>query len=165
MPRKLPDDPTKRRLQIMKRLYQHLEHWHSLIEAGEMSHIVTIPDTGEEIFLLDMLVGIDALPPRQREAFELICLQGWTETDATKKMLPDSKWSTPVQQYSDTALARMVASYDEKQAGTFVYARYEVKTKRPNKIVTKGRLPTLEEVKSALGEEGEDAPSPSQEAS
>jgi len=131
MPRKLPDDPTKRRLQIMKRLYQHLEHWHSLIEAGEMGHIVTIPDTGEEVFLLDMMVGIDSLPPRQREAFELIALQGYTETDATRIMLPSSKWSTPVQQYADSALARMVEAYDAKQAGTWVYKRYEVKRKTP----------------------------------
>lgn len=95
-----------------------------------MGFIITIPDTGEEIYLLDLLVGIDALPPRQREAFELIALGGWTETDATKVMLPNSRWSTPVQQYADTALARMVASYDEKQAGTFVYRRYEDKKKR-----------------------------------
>lgn len=77
--------------------------------------IVTIPETGEEIYLADLMVGIDSLPPRQREAFELICLQEWTETDATKKMLPDSKWSTPVQQYADTALGRMIAAYDHYQ--------------------------------------------------
>ena len=129
MPRKLPDDPVKRRLQIFKRLYQHLEHWRSLIEAGEMNHIIVIPDTGEEVYLLDMLVGIDALPPRQREAFELIALQGYTETDATKIMLPESRWSTPVQQYADTALERMVRSYDDKQNGTYVYIKYQAKRK------------------------------------
>jgi hypothetical protein len=97
MARRLPDDPTKRRLQIAKRLFQHLQHFQSLLESGEMDlpGIVTIPETGEEIYLADMMVGIDSLPPRQREAFELICLGGWTETDATKVMLPGSKWSTP----------------------------------------------------------------------
>lgn len=83
-----------------------------------MGDILQAPD-GEEIYYGDLLVGIDTLPPRQRQAFELICLEGYTETAATKIMLPDSKWSTPVQQYADAALARMVAAYDEKQAGTW----------------------------------------------
>jgi hypothetical protein len=107
-----------------------MQHWRALIEAGEMGFIITIPETGEEIYLLDLMVGIDSLPPRQREAFELICLQGYTETDATKIMLPNSKWSTPVQQYADSALARMIKAYDDKQAGTWVYVKYEVKRKR-----------------------------------
>jgi len=117
MARKLPDEPGKRRTQQIKRIYQHLEHFQALIEDGHMTlpGIVTIPETGEEIYLADLMVGIDSLPPRQREAFELICLQEWTETDATKKMLPDSKWSTPVQQYADTALGRMIAAYDNYQ--------------------------------------------------
>lgn len=102
----------------MKRLFQHREHFYSQLEAGnfELPLIVTIPDTGEDVAIDDMMVGIDSLPPRQREAFELICLGGWTETDATRKMLPDSQWSTPVQQYADSALARMIKAYDTYQA-------------------------------------------------
>ena len=131
MARKLPDDPGKRRLQQFKRLYTHLQHFRALLESGQMDlpGIVTIPETREEVYLADMMVGIDSLPPRQREAFELICLQGWTETDATKKMLPGSKWSTPVQQYADTALARMVQAYDAYQDGTYVHVVYQGKSK------------------------------------
>lgn len=129
--RRLPDDPVKYRTQIFKRLYQHLNHFQAQVEAGNfpLPLVITIPKTGEEVFIDDLMVGIDALPPRQREAFELICLGGWTETDATRKMLPDSQWSTPIQQYADTALARMIKSYDEKQAGTFVYTVYQPKTR------------------------------------
>src|ERR1700693_5861148 len=117
MARRLPDDPTKRRLQIAKRLYTHLDHFRALLEYGQMDlpGIVTIPETQEEIYLNDLMVGIDSLPPRQREAFELICLQGFTETDATRIMLPGSRWSTPCQQYADSALARMVQCYDDYQ--------------------------------------------------
>lgn len=120
MARRLPEDPVKRRLQWFKRTYQHLEHLKSLLETGAMPMpgIITTPE-GEEIYLSDLMVGIDELPPRQREAFTLICLQGYTETAATKVMLPNSRWSTPVQQYADTALARMVAAYDKKQAGVW----------------------------------------------
>lgn len=118
MGRKLPEDPTKRRLQIYKRLYQHMPHWYELMCSGDMEDIITTID-GEEVFYYDLLIGLDFLPPRQRQAFELICLQGYTESAATKEMLPNSKWSTPIQQYSDMALARMVAAYDQKQAGTW----------------------------------------------
>ncbi len=115
----------------MKRCYLYLPHFHAQAEAGniELPLIVVDPETGEEIYLDDLMVGIDSLPPRQREAFEMIVLQGWTETDATKVMLPDSKWSTPIQQYSDTALERMVAAYDAKQAGTWVHTVYTDKRK------------------------------------
>lgn len=94
--RKLPDDPAKRRVQYLKRIYQHLEHFRELMESGQMElpGVVTLPD-GEEIYLDDLMAGIDSLPPRQRQAFELICLQGYTETDTTKIMLPNSRWSTP----------------------------------------------------------------------
>lgn len=81
-----------------------------------MSDVITTPD-GEDIYIRDLLVGLDSLPRRQREAFELICLQGYTETAARDKMLPNSRSSTPVQQYSDSGLIRMVAKYDELQAG------------------------------------------------
>lgn len=96
--------------------------------------IVTTPE-GEEVYLGDMMRGIDDLPPRQREAFVMICLQGYTETAATRVMLPNSKWSTPVQQYADTALARMVAAYDavqngERDAGTLAKAKKPANKKK-----------------------------------
>lgn len=100
-----------------KRIYQQRERFISALEAGYFSLplIITIPETGEEIGFDDLMVGIDSLPPQQRKAFELICCLEWTETDATKVILPDSKWSTPVQQYADTALDRMIRAYDDYQ--------------------------------------------------
>lgn len=152
MARRLPDDPVKRRLQWFKRIYQHLQHFQELLETGAMPMpgIVTTPE-GEEIYLPDLMVGIDNLPPRQREAFTLICLQGYTETAATQVMLPNSKWSTPVQQYADTALSRMVAAYDKKQAGIWAILEEPPKEKvtRPRKrrasVATKPE-PSMSEV-------------------
>lgn len=134
--RRLPEDPTKRRAQYFKRVYQHLEHFNALLESGEMPMpgIVAIHDeilVPEEIYLGDMLVGIDSLPPRQRQAFELICLQGYTEGAATAIMLPHSRWSTPIQQYADSALYRMIDAYDQKQAGTWTHKVYVKRTKCP----------------------------------
>ncbi len=118
MARKLPEDPIKRRLQVFKRLFQHIAHWRALMEAGEMNDIIITPE-GEEIYLYDLMTGIETLPPRQRQAFDLICIQSFTESAATAIMLPDSKWSTPIQQYADAALLRMVQAYDAKQNGTW----------------------------------------------
>ncbi len=108
---------SKRRTQVFKRIFQNYYHWQSLRETGEVSDVLTIE--GEDIYIGDLMSGIDTLPPRQREAFELICLQGYTESAATAIMLPHSNWSTPVQQYSDDGLKKMIAAYDAKQAGTW----------------------------------------------
>lgn len=116
MARRLPDDPVKRRHEWFKRTFQRLEHWHALMEDRGMSDVITTPE-GEDIYIGDLLVGLDSLPPRQREAFELICLQSYTETAARDRMLPNSKSSTPVQQYADSGLSRMVRAYDLKQIG------------------------------------------------
>jgi hypothetical protein len=79
--------------------------------------IVTDPETNEDICLDDLLVGIETLPPKQRQAFELICLKSYTETAATEIMLPNSRWSTPVQQYADEGLDKMIRAYDLHQSG------------------------------------------------
>lgn len=126
MGRRLPDyDPdkdgeyatSKRRIQIFKRIYQNYFHWKALRETGEVDDILAVD--GEEIYIGDLMTGIDTLPTRQRQAFELICLQGYTESAATAILLPNSRWSTPVQQYSDDGLKKMVAAYDAKQDGTW----------------------------------------------
>jgi hypothetical protein len=152
MARRLPEDPVKRRLQWFKRTYQHLEHLKSLLESGAMSlpGIIDTPD-GEEIYIPDLMVGIEDLPPRQREAFTLICLEGYTETAATKVMLPNSRWSTPVQQYADTALARMVAAYDKKQAGIWAVLE-EPQVKKASARTKKRRAPVTND-EAALNSE------------
>lgn len=126
MARRLPDyDPdsdgdyatSKRRTQLFKRIYQNYHHWCSLRESGQVDDVITVD--GEEIYLGDLMTGIDILPNRQRQAFELICLRGYTESAATAILLPHSRWSTPVQQYSDDGLKKMIAAYDAKQNGTW----------------------------------------------
>lgn len=108
---------SKRRIQVFKRIYQNLYHWQSLRETGEVSDVLDVD--GEEIYIGDLMTGIETLPLRQRQAFELICLRGYTESAATAILLPHSRWSTPVQQYSDDGLKKMVAAYDAKQTGTW----------------------------------------------
>lgn len=108
---------SKRRIQVFKRIFQNYFHWQSLRETGEVGDVLCVD--GEEIYFGDLMTGIDTLPLRQRQAFELICLRGYTESAATAILLPHSRWSTPVQQYSDDGLKKMVAAYDAKQDGTW----------------------------------------------
>lgn len=138
MGRKLPSyDPdedgdystSKRRIQVFKRVYQNYYRWRSLWQSGEVDDILAVD--GEEIYFGDLMTGLETLPLRQRQAFELICLQGYTESAATAVLLPNSRWSTPVQQYSDDGLKKMVAAYDAKQNGSWDPA--EVRRKRRRK--------------------------------
>lgn len=120
---------SKRRIQVFKRVYQNYYHWCSLRETGEVDDVLTVD--GEEIYLGDLMTGIETLPLRQRQAFELICLRGYTESAATAILLPHSRWSTPVQQYSDDGLKKMVAAYDAKQAGTWDPSAARRKRRKP----------------------------------
>lgn len=120
---------SKRRTQVFKRIYQNFYHWQSLRETGEVDDILKVD--GEEIYIGDLMTGIETLPLRQRQAFELICLRGYTESAATAILLPNSRWSTPVQQYSDDGLKKMIAAYDAKQNGTWNPA--EARRKRRKK--------------------------------
>lgn len=121
---------SKRRLQIMKRIYQSYYRWASLVEARQAEDVLHVE--GEDFYLGDMLVGLETLPRRQRQSFELICLRGYTESEARDVILPNSRWSTPVQQYSDDGLKKMVIAYDLRQAGAW---NAEAATRRrPRKI-------------------------------
>jgi hypothetical protein len=56
--RKLPTDSAKRRKQIFKRCYQNIPHWQAWIEDYGGSDVIT-SDDGEDIYLRDLLVGLD----------------------------------------------------------------------------------------------------------
>jgi len=108
MPRRLSEDPDKRRLQIFRRIYSNYYVWKALVE-DESLHYLTVD--GEDFFFHDLMVGIETLPPRQRQAFELHILLGMSEKEAAAEM-GFKKWVTLVGQYSTTALRRMVEAYD-----------------------------------------------------
>lgn len=108
MPRKLSTDPEKRRLQIFRRIYTHWWEWQSLVESEQL-HFIDVE--GETIYFHDLLVGLDKLPPRQKEAFVIHILQCIPEREASKIM--NTSWVSLVGQYSTAALKKMVAAYDE----------------------------------------------------
>lgn len=107
MPRKLSTDPEKRRLQIFRRIYTHWHEWKSLVEQEQL-HFIDVE--GETIYFHDLLVGLDKLPPRQRQAFVIHILYCTPEREASKIM--ETSWVSLVGQYSAAALKKMVAAYD-----------------------------------------------------
>lgn len=161
-----PYETSKRRMQVMKRVYQNMEHWKAQQEDHGMSSVITTID-GEDIDYYDLMIGIDTLPLRQRQAFELICLQGYTESAATEILLPDSKWSTPVQQYSDDGLKKMIAAYDAKQAGTWDPVAAKKKRRSPTRkredVPRTASPPEVPEDVAAFPEVPEDTAAPQSE--
>ena len=111
----LPEDPRKRRRQLFKNVYITYREWEAQIVDHGTEPFLSIGS--EEIFFYDLMAGYDALPPRQREAFDYHLLQGMTEGEAARIMFPGSQWSTPVQQYMNSALDRMIKAYDDVQEG------------------------------------------------
>jgi len=109
MPKTLSDDPEKRRLQIFQNVYLHYYHWAALVEDHQIMEITV---EGEQIYFYDLLVGLEELPPRQRQAFELHVLMGYTEAEAHKQMHFSSHYTTLVGQYASAALKSMLRAYD-----------------------------------------------------
>lgn len=105
--RKLSEDPVKRRLQIFRRIYSHWWEWKSLVEEQQL-HFITVE--GEVIYFHDLLIGLDKLPPRQRQAFVIHILHCTPEREASKIM--GTSWVSLVGQYSTAALKKMVLAYD-----------------------------------------------------
>jgi hypothetical protein len=100
-----------------------------------MEPFIPTPD-GEVVYYGDLMTGLPALKanaPQQYRAFDRICLNEYTESAATAEILPNSRFSTPVQQYSDDALRKMIAAYDAVQDGTWDPVEAVKKKKRRNK--------------------------------
>ncbi|AVO25016.1 RNA polymease sigma factor [Rhodococcus phage Finch] len=120
MGRKLPTDPERRRLHLFRNLYVNYYRWGREIEGNPQ--LVFLNVDGEEVFYYDLLTGLEALPKRMREAFELHLMFGMSEKDAAREM-GFKKWPTLVGQYSTAALRRMIVAYDTVHTGRTLQAR------------------------------------------
>ncbi|WP_267716684.1 hypothetical protein [Streptomyces sp. CoH17] len=82
--------------------------------AVEDHNIDTIRVGDEEYCFYDILDGIKTLPPRQRQAFDLIVIEGKKEVQAAREM-GFQRWSTPVQQYKNIAVKKLW-NFQQQQA-------------------------------------------------
>lgn len=109
----LSDDPARVRLKTFKLVYQGLPNWEAYRETRGPLDFITTPD-GEIICYYDLMSGFDSLAPKQRWAFTLICLLGYSQDDARDVMMPGHR-ASQVQDHAQAGLRRMVAAYDRKQ--------------------------------------------------
>jgi uncharacterized lipoprotein len=125
----IPSSGPRRRKALFRNIYRNYVAWGQLIETeGPIRSVITVD--GEDIDYYDLMVGYKELPPRQKQAFTLQLLQGYTERQASRVMFPESTCVTSVQQYSSNALDRMIQAYDRVQT--------RAGRRKQNKVVERG---------------------------
>jgi len=92
--------PGKMTWQLLERILLNYHLWHE-IYVTTMESDLNI--NGMVINFHDVLKGIDRLPPRQKEAIVLSCLEGRKEVDVAR-MMGFTKWSSQVGMYKRKAL-------------------------------------------------------------
>ena len=86
--------------QLLERILNNYHEWY------EIYRYTLEPDldiNGMTINIMDILEGIDTLPPRQREAVVLTCLENRKEAEAAR-IMGFTKWSSQVGMYKRRAL-------------------------------------------------------------
>lgn len=106
----------RKRRKTLERILKNWQTWGSLVESQGLMSIVV---DGEEYHYLDMLEGLNALPPRQRQAVFYMCIEDKSEAEVADIMGFDNKNCTPIQQYKSFGLSRFLQYLDaepEEQA-------------------------------------------------
>jgi hypothetical protein len=96
---------------------KNYSHWVSLVES-EGLHTIAVEGWGE-LHYMDILKGFEVLPPRQKQAVWLMCIEDKSEEDVARIMGFATR-PTPVQQYKNFGLALLMkyqeAASDERLA-------------------------------------------------
>ena len=74
-------------------------------------HASTISIKGEEFHYMDFRDSFKVMPPRQREAVMLLCVDDMMEEDAARAM-GFTSWPTPIQQYKNFGLKKVMDYLD-----------------------------------------------------
>jgi len=87
--------------QILERLLNNYWEWYEIYrETGNSDLHLT---NGITVNIYDILTGIDKLPPRQRQAVILSCLENRKEVEVAR-IMGFKKWSSQVGMYKRKAL-------------------------------------------------------------
>ena len=104
-------DPIRRKMKILKEILKNYEQWKVLVEEHG---VLSLSIDGDEYHFHDILEGIERLPPRQREALWKLCIENKKEVEVAREM-GFTRWSTPVQQYRNHGLFKLVKWHEEKK--------------------------------------------------
>jgi hypothetical protein len=136
-------DPLKRRRKIIERLLKNWQNWGSLVESEGLFSLTV---DGEDYHYLDMLTGLNSLPPRQRQAVFLMCVEDRSEHDTARIMGFDNPLVSPCPQYKSAGIIRLIEYLDADSAEQLEMIHrvskygHTVRKKRVKKII-----PTQEE--------------------
>ena len=93
--------PGKITWQILERLLNNYWEWYEIYLTTGNSDLKL--NNGVTVNIYDILKGIDRLPPRQKQAVVLSCLENRKEVEAAK-IMGFTKWSSQVGMYKRKAL-------------------------------------------------------------
>lgn len=92
--------PGKMTWQLLERILNNYQLWHEVYVQTMNS---TLYVNGMLLDFHDILTGIERLPPRQREAVVLTCIENRKEVEAAQ-IMGFTKWSSQVGMYKRKAL-------------------------------------------------------------
>lgn len=95
----------KAKRKLIASVLKNFQSWLSLIESSHGSYTITV--LGEEYHYLDFLDGLAVIPPRQRLAVWLLCIEDKSEAEAAR-LMNFKTWPTPIQQYKNFGLKRFM---------------------------------------------------------
>ena len=87
--------------QILERLLNNYWEWYEVYRASGNPELQL--DNGVTVNISDILKGIDRLPPRQKQAVVLSCLENRKEVEVAR-IMGFTKWSSQVGMYKRKAL-------------------------------------------------------------
>src|SRR5580692_1925845 len=97
---------------LLEQVLKHYWEFKALLEDDGIDEITL--DNGVVVNFHDLLQGFDELPPKQRTAIDLICIQGYREVEAAKLMNYES-WSSPVGSLKRAGLKSLCRKYWNKE--------------------------------------------------
>lgn len=100
-----------RREKLLERILRNYRQWEAFVES---EGLLSITVYGEEFHFCDILHGLELLPPRQKEAVQLLLIEDHREVDAAK-MMGFTRWSTNVQQYKNLGVRKLLALQDSPE--------------------------------------------------
>lgn len=100
---------------ILREALKHYSDFRELVAAeGESKSVIEY--RGYRICFFDLEQGIEKLSKRQKEALFLHVIRDLSEKD-TAQLMGFKKWSTPVQQYTDRALEKLLKYHQDLEEG------------------------------------------------
>ena len=109
--KKYTKEQLRHRTKLLQQLLKNYYQWKAYVEDFGLTYITI---EGEEWCFYDILDGLETLPPRQKEAVILMCIEDHKEWDTAKEM-GFTKWSTPVQVYRNIGLKKLLAFHEDQE--------------------------------------------------